>query len=237
VFKGGTCLRKCYFGDYRFSEDLDFTLNNFISQGTLKEIFLATNQEVQSKTGIRFDEKDSIVEIVKDDYGKESFECKAYFRGPLGFGGSLPAIRIHLNCDEVILFPVRSREIYHSYSDQMGLPQSRLPVYSLEEILVEKLRAFSGQRKFAIARDIYDIFYLIKWEADSTAALKLLDKKCSVKGIDIKNIDPDLILRRKEEYEINWKNNLEYLVPNDLKIPFQEAWDISIDSLKKALRN
>lgn len=27
VFKGGTCLKKCYFKDYRFSEDLDFTLN------------------------------------------------------------------------------------------------------------------------------------------------------------------------------------------------------------------
>jgi predicted nucleotidyltransferase component of viral defense system len=26
VFKGGTCLRKCYFPDYRFSQDLDFTL-------------------------------------------------------------------------------------------------------------------------------------------------------------------------------------------------------------------
>lgn len=25
VFKGGTCLRKCYFPEYRFSEDLDFT--------------------------------------------------------------------------------------------------------------------------------------------------------------------------------------------------------------------
>ena len=25
VFKGGTCLRKCYFPDYRFSEALDFT--------------------------------------------------------------------------------------------------------------------------------------------------------------------------------------------------------------------
>ncbi len=25
VFKGGTCLRKAYFADYRFSEDLDFT--------------------------------------------------------------------------------------------------------------------------------------------------------------------------------------------------------------------
>ena len=28
VFKGGTCLKKCYFETYRFSEDLDFTLTN-----------------------------------------------------------------------------------------------------------------------------------------------------------------------------------------------------------------
>ena len=28
VFKGGTVLKKIYFGDYRFSEDLDFTLLN-----------------------------------------------------------------------------------------------------------------------------------------------------------------------------------------------------------------
>jgi len=28
VFKGGTCLRKCYFENYRFSEDLDFTSIN-----------------------------------------------------------------------------------------------------------------------------------------------------------------------------------------------------------------
>lgn len=26
VFKGGTCLKECYFETYRFSEDLDFTL-------------------------------------------------------------------------------------------------------------------------------------------------------------------------------------------------------------------
>jgi len=28
VFKGGTCLKKCYFETYRFSEDLDFTLKD-----------------------------------------------------------------------------------------------------------------------------------------------------------------------------------------------------------------
>ena len=28
IFKGGTCLKKCYFETYRFSEDLDFTIIN-----------------------------------------------------------------------------------------------------------------------------------------------------------------------------------------------------------------
>src|SRR6056297_1793252 len=31
VFKGGTALKKCYFADYRFSEDLDFTMTSAIS--------------------------------------------------------------------------------------------------------------------------------------------------------------------------------------------------------------
>ncbi len=26
IFKGGTCIKKCYFETYRFSEDLDFSL-------------------------------------------------------------------------------------------------------------------------------------------------------------------------------------------------------------------
>jgi len=31
AFKGGTALKRCYFGDYRFSEDLDFTLREPLS--------------------------------------------------------------------------------------------------------------------------------------------------------------------------------------------------------------
>jgi predicted nucleotidyltransferase component of viral defense system len=41
VFKGGTCLKKCYIPDYRFSEDLDFTSVNpnfVLDQGLLQEI-------------------------------------------------------------------------------------------------------------------------------------------------------------------------------------------------------
>lgn len=37
VFKGGTCLKKCYFETYRFSEDLDFTVTD---SGQMKQEFL-----------------------------------------------------------------------------------------------------------------------------------------------------------------------------------------------------
>ncbi len=38
VFKGGTCLKKCYFETYRFSEDLDFTLRD-VAAGTNPPLF------------------------------------------------------------------------------------------------------------------------------------------------------------------------------------------------------
>jgi uncharacterized protein len=38
IFKGGTALRRCHFEDYRFSEDLDFSLTEEIPQsGILAE--------------------------------------------------------------------------------------------------------------------------------------------------------------------------------------------------------
>ena len=37
VFKGGTALKKCYFGNYRFSEDLDFSALPEAPQGDLLE--------------------------------------------------------------------------------------------------------------------------------------------------------------------------------------------------------
>ena len=34
IFKGGTALKKCYFGNYRFSEDLDFSALPGVATGT-----------------------------------------------------------------------------------------------------------------------------------------------------------------------------------------------------------
>lgn len=36
AFKGGTAIKRCYFGDYRFSEDLDFTLTDEVPFETIR---------------------------------------------------------------------------------------------------------------------------------------------------------------------------------------------------------
>lgn len=43
LFKGGTCLKKCFFETYRFSEDLDFTLRNeaHLDEAFLKGVFVS----------------------------------------------------------------------------------------------------------------------------------------------------------------------------------------------------
>src|SRR5579872_4927167 len=54
LFKGGTCLKKCYFETYRFSEDLDFTVPHGSIYGE-EEIKIALNEVadfVYESTGI-----------------------------------------------------------------------------------------------------------------------------------------------------------------------------------------
>src|SRR3989338_6481383 len=60
AFKGGTALKQCYFGDYRFSEDLDFTLTTEASWEELEQGLAAVFKETQHASGmnIRFDHVD-----------------------------------------------------------------------------------------------------------------------------------------------------------------------------------
>jgi predicted nucleotidyltransferase component of viral defense system len=51
IFKGGTCLRKCYIPDYRFSEDLDFTSEDKdfrLTRNHLTEITSLLHQRILS---------------------------------------------------------------------------------------------------------------------------------------------------------------------------------------------
>ena len=58
VFKGGTCLKKCYFDEYRFSEDLDYSyVGNALHQDETssdfyKNIFLNIGAWIYENSGI-----------------------------------------------------------------------------------------------------------------------------------------------------------------------------------------
>ena len=53
VFKGGTVLKKVYFEDYRFSDDLDFTLlDNDISNKQIFEWYSEVFEYIQEEANI-----------------------------------------------------------------------------------------------------------------------------------------------------------------------------------------
>src|SRR5271170_3437717 len=52
AFKGGTALKRCYFGDYRFSEDLDFTLTSEAPFDLIRKELDPVFAEVQRSGGI-----------------------------------------------------------------------------------------------------------------------------------------------------------------------------------------
>jgi predicted nucleotidyltransferase component of viral defense system len=55
IFKGGTALKRCHFGDYRFSEDLDFSLARPAEFAEIREGLEEVFERVAQASGIRFD--------------------------------------------------------------------------------------------------------------------------------------------------------------------------------------
>ncbi len=97
VFKGGTCLRKCYFANYRFSEDLDFTLSQAWPIEALAEALEQVRAWGLDADGPDFGAAPVRIEVVNDEYGLESFQARVYYRGPLRWVGPPRAIQLDWN--------------------------------------------------------------------------------------------------------------------------------------------
>jgi len=54
VFKGGTALNRCYFGGYRFSEDLDFSLVEKVSSNYILTELEPIYDEIRRASGVVF---------------------------------------------------------------------------------------------------------------------------------------------------------------------------------------
>lgn len=103
VFKGGTCLKKCYIETYRFSEDLDFTLLPHASRDP--EELLATIKtmldRVTEASGISFSQRDPVIRVRPDS---ASAEARVYYVGPRQ-SPSPARIKFDLSFDEKVLRP------------------------------------------------------------------------------------------------------------------------------------
>lgn len=223
VFKGGTCLKKCYFETYRFSEDLDFTLRDgtHLDEAFLKRVFAEIFEWIYEHSGLEFPADSQDFEIFENPRGNPSCQGRLSYRGPVSpRSGGLPRIKLDLTTDErLVLAPVRV-PIFHPYSDA---PDGGIEVlaYAYEEAFGEKVRALAERTR---PRDLYDVINLYRNEEARPSPAVLLDvlrQKCEFKGIAVPQAG-DLDGHRAD-LEGSWANMLAHQLP-DLP-PVASFWD------------
>ncbi|MBY0482084.1 MAG: nucleotidyl transferase AbiEii/AbiGii toxin family protein [Chitinophagaceae bacterium] len=200
VFKGGTVLKKVYFPDYRFSEDLDFTLldNNITNQQLLAE-FEKVYAFVKEEANITVQFKESNTHIS----GSIGFYLN--YIGPLLGNLGSRDVKIDITRGEIMEFPVEQRKVFILYSD---LPQDSfsLQCYALPEVLIEKMAALMGRTE---PRDLYDFWYLNESEGiDAKYHKPEFERKAKNKGHDPADFEKK-VLAKEKNLEQGWQKKLE----------------------------
>jgi predicted nucleotidyltransferase component of viral defense system len=214
VFKGGTCLKKCYFETYRFSEDLDFSLtpgalytaDELLRQ--LKDLCRRVNEE----SGIELPDSAIVIDSKRNKQGQPTFRARIGYRGPLVMPG-WPRVLFDLTQNEAIVATPAIRPIFHPYPDD--LPEDALvSAYSLEELFAEKTRALHERTR---PRDLYDVVQLVENYSDAVdfvSARTIFRTKCAAKGIDAPSGEILMTqVRESTELEADWDTMLAHQLP------------------------
>ena len=212
IFKGGTCLRKCYFETYRFSEDLDFTLTDasHLEEAFLKAAFADVAAWVYDKSGIELPVDQMRFEVFSNPRGGRSGEVRIYYIGPLGRGGSLPRIKLDLTIDELLVLPPIERPTSHPYTD---MPEGGIIArcYAYEEIFAEKIRALGERSR---PRDLYDVINLFRhgeFRPAAAVTLDVLKQKCGFRHIQVPTLAS--LSGTTEELLADWQAMLGHQLP------------------------
>ena len=217
VFKGGTCLRKCWFPDYRFSEDLDFTSISKDFEFT-KQHLQETCNNVTSRTGIPTHIV-SLKQIVFQDK-KVGYEAIVKYWGADHSKNEAPPtpdrwqtkIKIEVILYEKMMFKPIGKELFHPYPDKL-LPIESIPCYRIEEVLSEKIRALV-QRSYTAPRDYYDIWYLSNNipDLDWKNIISAFHEKMKYKNLEFTGIDQLINPKSERVVKLAWKNSLEHQI-------------------------
>ena len=194
AFKGGTVLKKAYFENYRFSEDLDFTIVEEIS-----------NAEVLSSMENAFatvlEEANIPLQIVdQGEHTSGSLHFQIAYTGPLGGKGK--QLKVDITRGEAMQYPTVWLPIYLGYAD---LQDFKLQCYSLEEVIIEKMCAVIGRMQ---PRDLYDLWYLTDIHGvDLRFCLAEFERKARHKSYDPASFKSALE-RKLTQYKARWEGSL-----------------------------
>ncbi|MCA1705939.1 MAG: nucleotidyl transferase AbiEii/AbiGii toxin family protein [Actinobacteria bacterium] len=210
VFKGGTCLKKCYIETYRFSEDLDFTVlpGGVMAPDDVMPYLERVLARVGEESGIDFTMQPPRLRLRPS--GKAS-EGRVYYRGPRQTPQAA-SVKLDLSADEQVVRPPVLRPVAHPYPDPLPHPGT-VRCYSFEELFAEKLRAM-GQR--GRPRDLYDIVNLFRrsdLRLHAELVRDVLVEKCRIKSVDVPTFASVAAAPHRAELESEWANMLGHQLP------------------------
>jgi predicted nucleotidyltransferase component of viral defense system len=203
VFKGGTVLKKVYFEDYRFSEDLDFTLlDASISSEQIFTWFGEIFERVKEEANIPLE----MVGNAEFEDGGINFYIG--YVGPLGGQGSNKRVKVDISKSEKLEFEPVMKPVFAGYSD---IKDYDLLCYRLEEVLVEKMRSVMQRMQ---ARDFYDIWYLLEQQGmEIEYYLSEFAGKCAAKNLNPADF-PKKLADRLPSYKGRWQSSLSEQIQN-----------------------
>jgi len=195
AFKGGTSIRKLFIENYRFSDDLDFTMLETYDKETLRIAIRDSVIQVRDECGIQFEDDIGIIET------KSGFRAIAKFR--IINRSTMAPITIKLDLtdpkNEQILLPMQQRYVFHRYSDSLD---ALVITYSLEEIMAEKIRSLFQRTR---SRDLYDIWQLSD-TVDREKVKSIINEKCRYKEV---TLDISLLVERRRNFASSWDASLQ----------------------------
>lgn len=122
--------------------------------------------------------------------------------GPLGGQGNNKRVKVDISRSEQLVFEPVMKDVFIDYND---LEEHQLICYSLEEILVEKMRSVMQRMQ---ARDFYDIWYLLEENGmDADFYLSEFEEKCKSKDL-IHTDFPKKLAERLPQYKGRWLSSM-----------------------------
>lgn len=201
TFKGGTALKKIYFPDYRYSEDLDFTLIGKADSDELLTCLADTLSNLSKDQGFQFD-----IPPERIERRAESLTAYVNFVGPLQARATSRDVKIDITLVERLVFPVEKRTVVSDYTDRI---EKQILVYSLEEVLTEKLCAIIGRTE---PRDVYDAHFLMQRpDIDFYLIPSAFTEKAATKRVDPTRL-AEALSRKEPTLQKMWDNRLQHQI-------------------------